>query len=101
MSREMKSEEINEFEKKYGYKPTQIRVAIDALAVYVNKDKPLEQPHAAAAQPSRTQTKAATAAEHRRMTSANCNAINERAQLGEMTDDDREMLKNCRGGTRP
>ncbi|MEA2692673.1 MAG: phosphate transport system substrate-binding protein [Acidobacteriota bacterium] len=43
MSREMKTEEINEFEKKYGYKPTQIRVAIDALAVYVNKDNPLEQ----------------------------------------------------------
>ncbi|HXO20316.1 MAG TPA: phosphate ABC transporter substrate-binding protein [Thermoanaerobaculia bacterium] len=43
MSREMKTEEINEFEKKYGYKPTQIRVAIDALAVYVNKDNPIEQ----------------------------------------------------------
>ncbi len=43
MSREMKSDEIDSFEKKYGYKPTQIRVAIDALAVYVNKDNPLEQ----------------------------------------------------------
>ena len=43
MSRAMKGNEIDEFEKKYGYKPTQIRVALDALAVYVNKDNPLEQ----------------------------------------------------------
>jgi len=43
MSRTMKDSEIDEFEKKYGYKPTAIRVAIDALAVYVNKDNPLEQ----------------------------------------------------------
>jgi phosphate transport system substrate-binding protein len=42
MSRAMKAEEIDEFEKKYGYKPTAIRVAVDALAVYVNKDNPLE-----------------------------------------------------------
>jgi len=43
MSREMKSDEIDAFEKKYGYKPTAVRVAIDALAVYVNKDTPIEQ----------------------------------------------------------
>jgi phosphate transport system substrate-binding protein len=43
MSREMRANEVDAFEKKYGYKPTQIRVAIDALAVYVNKDSPLEQ----------------------------------------------------------
>jgi phosphate transport system substrate-binding protein len=43
MSREMKAEEIDQFEKKYGYKPVAIPVAIDALAVYVNKDNPLEQ----------------------------------------------------------
>ncbi len=43
MSRAMKAEEIDEFEKKYGYKPTVIRVAVDGLAVYVNKDNPLEQ----------------------------------------------------------
>jgi phosphate transport system substrate-binding protein len=43
MSRAMKSEEIDQFEKKFGYKPTPIRVAVDALAVYVNKDNPLEQ----------------------------------------------------------
>jgi len=43
MSRGMKSSELDEFEAEFGYKPTQIRVAVDALAVYVNKDNPLEQ----------------------------------------------------------
>jgi phosphate transport system substrate-binding protein len=43
MSREMKSSEIDEFEKRYGYEPTQIRVAVDALAVYVHRDNPLER----------------------------------------------------------
>ncbi|MBI3628250.1 MAG: phosphate ABC transporter substrate-binding protein [Candidatus Rokubacteria bacterium] len=38
MSRPMKSSEIDAFEKKFGYKPTQIRTAVDALAVFVNKD---------------------------------------------------------------
>ena len=42
MSREMKSEEIAAFESKYKYKPTAIAVAIDALAVYVNKDNPVQ-----------------------------------------------------------
>ncbi|QBQ54583.1 PstS family phosphate ABC transporter substrate-binding protein [Nitrosococcus wardiae] len=42
MSRKMKDKEVEAFEKKYGYKPTPIRVAIDALAVYVNKDNPIE-----------------------------------------------------------
>ncbi len=42
MSRMMKSTEIDEFEKKYGYKPTAIGVALDSLAVYVNKDNPIE-----------------------------------------------------------
>lgn len=41
MSRKMKSGEIAGFEKKHGYKPTPIAVAIDALAVYVHKDNPL------------------------------------------------------------
>ena len=41
MSRKMKSKEIESFEKKFGYKPTAIRVAIDALAVYVHKDNPI------------------------------------------------------------
>jgi len=42
MSREMKQEEIDKFEKAYGYKPTAIRTSIDALAVYVNKDNPIK-----------------------------------------------------------
>jgi phosphate transport system substrate-binding protein len=42
MSREMKSDEIDKFEKKYGYKPTEIKVAIDALAVFVHKDNPIK-----------------------------------------------------------
>ena len=42
MSREMKDNEIEDFESKYGYKPTKIPVAIDALAVFVNKDNPVK-----------------------------------------------------------
>ncbi len=42
MSRKMKSKELQKFEEKYGYKPTPIRVALDALAVYVNKDNPIK-----------------------------------------------------------
>ena len=42
MSRAMKDQEVQAFEKKYGYKPTAIGVAIDALAVFVNKDNPLK-----------------------------------------------------------
>ncbi len=42
MSRKMKDKEIDAFEKKYGYKPTAIPVAIDALAVYVNKENPIK-----------------------------------------------------------
>ncbi|HEB99824.1 MAG TPA: phosphate ABC transporter substrate-binding protein PstS family protein [Thiotrichales bacterium] len=42
MSRKMKDKEIAAFEKKYGYKPTPIRVAIDALAVFVHKDNPIK-----------------------------------------------------------
>jgi len=41
MSRKMKDKELDAFEKKYGYKPMAIPVAIDALAVYVNKDNPI------------------------------------------------------------
>lgn len=41
MSRKMKDKERDAFEKKYGYKPTAIPVAIDALAVFVNKDSPI------------------------------------------------------------
>src|SRR5690606_3724460 len=42
MSRDMKDKEIEEFEKKFGYKPTAIPVAIDALAVFVHKDNPIQ-----------------------------------------------------------
>ncbi len=42
MSRAMKSKEIDAFENKYGYKPTRIRVAVDALAVFVHKDNPIK-----------------------------------------------------------
>jgi phosphate transport system substrate-binding protein len=43
MSRQMKGKEIDEFEKRFGYPPTPVRVAIDALAVYVHKDNPIER----------------------------------------------------------
>jgi phosphate transport system substrate-binding protein len=43
MSRAMRATEIDQFERKYGYKPTQIRTSYDALAVYVNKDNPLDK----------------------------------------------------------
>jgi len=42
MSRPMESGEVDAFSKKYGYGPTSLPVAVDALAVYVNKDNPLE-----------------------------------------------------------
>src|SRR5690606_168949 len=43
MSRPMKDNEIQAFEEKYGYKPTAVPVAIDALAVFVHKDNPIRQ----------------------------------------------------------
>jgi len=43
MSRQMRATEIDQFESKFGYKPTEIRTAFDALAIYVNKDNPLEK----------------------------------------------------------
>jgi len=43
MSRKMKKEEIDKFEAKYGYPPTGIRTAMDGIAVYVNKDNPLNE----------------------------------------------------------
>ena len=42
MSRPMKAKEIEEFEKKYGYKPAVVRSAVDALAVFVHKDNPIK-----------------------------------------------------------
>jgi phosphate transport system substrate-binding protein len=43
MSRPMKSDEVDRFEKKFGYKPTELRVAIDCLAVFVHKDAPIKE----------------------------------------------------------
>jgi phosphate transport system substrate-binding protein len=43
MSREMKASEIDAFEQKFGYKPTQFKVALDGLAVYVHKDNPIAE----------------------------------------------------------
>lgn len=42
MSRPMKKEEIDKFEAKFGYKPTELKTSLDALAVYVNKDNKLK-----------------------------------------------------------
>jgi phosphate transport system substrate-binding protein len=43
MSRQMRATELDQFERKYGYKPTELRTSYDALAVYVNKDNPIKQ----------------------------------------------------------
>jgi phosphate transport system substrate-binding protein len=43
MSRPMKAEEIDLFEKKHGYKPTLLPSSIDMLAVYVHKDNPIKK----------------------------------------------------------
>ena len=42
MSRPMRGTEIEEFEARYGFPPTPIRGAIDALGVFVHKDNPIE-----------------------------------------------------------
>jgi phosphate transport system substrate-binding protein len=42
MSRPMTLAESEAFEKKYGYKVSHLAVAVDALAVYVNKDNPIQ-----------------------------------------------------------
>ncbi len=42
MSRPMKGSEIDAFVNKYGYEPTPIRSAVDALAVFVHKDNPIK-----------------------------------------------------------
>lgn len=42
MSRKMKDSELQAFEEKYGYKPVEIPVAIDALAVFAHKDNPIK-----------------------------------------------------------
>ena len=39
----MRSTEIDQFQQRYGYKPTEIRTSYDALAVYVHRDNPIKQ----------------------------------------------------------
>ena len=43
MSRDLKPKEIDEFEARFGYKPTQLATAIDMVAVYVHRDNPLRE----------------------------------------------------------
>jgi phosphate transport system substrate-binding protein len=38
----MKETELEAFEKKHGYKPTRISVALDCLAVFVHRDNPIK-----------------------------------------------------------
>jgi len=42
MSRKMKHKETDAFEEEFGYEPTRFDVALDTLAVFVNKDNPLQ-----------------------------------------------------------
>ena len=42
MSRAMKDQEIDDFEKKFGYKPAVVKTSIDMLAVFVHKDNPVK-----------------------------------------------------------
>jgi phosphate transport system substrate-binding protein len=41
MSRRMKASEIDQFQAEFGYKPIELETAVDALAVFVNKDNSL------------------------------------------------------------
>jgi phosphate transport system substrate-binding protein len=43
MSRQMRATEIDQFEARHGYKPTELKTSYDALAVYVHKDNPIEK----------------------------------------------------------
>ena len=38
----MKASEIDKFEEHFGYPPTVLRTSMDALAIFVNKDNPIE-----------------------------------------------------------
>ncbi len=42
MSREMHADELQRFEQRYGYAPTRIAVAQDAIVVFVHPDNPLQ-----------------------------------------------------------
>ncbi len=43
MSRPMKFTEVDQFEAKFGYEPVALRAGIDALAVFVHRDCPLDE----------------------------------------------------------
>lgn len=43
MSRTMRSTEVDQFQQKHGYRPTEMRTSYDALAVYVHRDNPIKQ----------------------------------------------------------
>ena len=42
MSRKMKNKELDAFEEAFGYEPVRFDVALDTLAVFVNKDNPVD-----------------------------------------------------------
>jgi phosphate transport system substrate-binding protein len=42
MSRTMKNKEVDAFQEAFGYDPTRFDVALDTLAVFVNKDNPIQ-----------------------------------------------------------
>ncbi|WP_105903340.1 PstS family phosphate ABC transporter substrate-binding protein [Vibrio gangliei] len=42
MSRPMKAKEREAFERQYGYPPVQLKIAIDAIGIFVHKDNPIE-----------------------------------------------------------
>ncbi len=43
MSRAMQEPEVAKFRERFGYEPTQVRVAIDALGIYVHPSNPVSQ----------------------------------------------------------
>ncbi|MDW2055064.1 phosphate ABC transporter substrate-binding protein [Vibrio sp. 506] len=42
MSRPMRLREVEAFEREHGYKPTALRVAIDAIGIFVHQDNPIQ-----------------------------------------------------------
>ena len=42
MSREMRLKEMEAFERKHGYQPTALKVAIDAIGIFVHEDNPVK-----------------------------------------------------------
>jgi phosphate transport system substrate-binding protein len=43
LSRQLTEQELKRFESRYGYAPTAVAIAQDAVAVYVNQDNPISQ----------------------------------------------------------